>query len=169
MINLQCRIFTSEIDIIEWDWNKFQPHLFINNCYNSCTSVSIWVSPFPKKFKVSNTRAFSLTPWFYDVAVKLFHKIPSSHHNLLDHPPPPNTGIITPSYFPRLVGGTPWWRNTWMIPYWTLLNLTGPYWPLLGHIGPYWGLYCICWLTDWRTDILTYRAAFAAKNLKLKR
>ena len=62
MINLQCRIFTSEIDIIEWDWNKFQPHLFINNCYNSCTSVSIWVSPFPKKFKVSNTRAFSLTP-----------------------------------------------------------------------------------------------------------
>ena len=63
MINLQCRIFTSEIDIIEWDWNKFQPHLFINNCYNSCTSVSIWVSPFPKKFKVSNTRAFSLTPW----------------------------------------------------------------------------------------------------------
>ena len=64
MINLQCRIFTSEIDIIEWDWNKFQPHLFINNCYNSCTSVSIWVSPFPKKFKVSNTRAFSLTPWF---------------------------------------------------------------------------------------------------------
>ena len=63
MVNLQCRIFTSEIDIIEWDWNKFQPHLFINNCYNSCTSVSIWVSPFPKKFKVSNTRAFSLTPW----------------------------------------------------------------------------------------------------------
>ena len=62
MINLQCRIFTSEIDIIEWDWNKFQPHLFINNCYNSCTSVSIWVSPFPKKFKVSNTCAFSLTP-----------------------------------------------------------------------------------------------------------
>ena len=62
MVNLQYRIFTSEIDIIEWDWNKFQPHLFINNCYNSCTSVSIWVSPFPKKFKVSNTRAFSLTP-----------------------------------------------------------------------------------------------------------
>ena len=26
---------------------------------------------------------------FYDVAVKLFHKIPSSHHNLLDHPLPP--------------------------------------------------------------------------------
>ena len=68
MINLQCRIFTSEIDIIEWDWNKFQPHLFINNCYNSCTSVSIWVSPFPKKFKVSNTRAFSLTPWFISSA-----------------------------------------------------------------------------------------------------
>ena len=53
---------------------------------------------------------------FHDVAVKHCHKIPSSHHNLLDHPPPPNTGIITPSYFPRLVGGTPWWRNTWMIP-----------------------------------------------------
>ena len=53
---------------------------------------------------------------FHDIAVKHCHKIPSSHHNLLDHPPPPNTGIITPSYFPRLVGGTPWWRNTWMIP-----------------------------------------------------
>ena len=62
MVNLQYRIFTSEIDIIEWDWNKFQPHLFINNCYNSCKSVFIWVSPFPKKIKVSNTRAFSQLP-----------------------------------------------------------------------------------------------------------
>ena len=43
---------------------------------------------------------------FYHVAVKLFHKIPSSHHNLLDHPLPP-----------RPVGDTSWWRNTWMIPY----------------------------------------------------
>ena len=66
MVNLQCRIFTSEIDIIEWDWNKFKPHLFINNCYNSCISVSIWVRPFHKKFKVSNTRALSLTPCITD-------------------------------------------------------------------------------------------------------
>ena len=75
MSNLQCRIFTSEIDIIEWDWNKFQPHLFINNCYNSCTSVSIWVSPFPKKFKVSNTRAFSLTPWRRSITLHTFLKM----------------------------------------------------------------------------------------------
>ena len=76
MINLQCRIFTSEIDIIEWDWNKFQPHLFINNYYNSCTSVSIWVSPFPKKFKVSNTRAFSLTPWNYiSININILHAL----------------------------------------------------------------------------------------------
>ena len=33
MVNLQYRIFTSEIDKIEWDWNKskFKPHLFIIN------------------------------------------------------------------------------------------------------------------------------------------
>ena len=51
MVNLQYRIFTSEIDIIECDWNKFQPHLFINNWYNSCTSVSIWVNPIDKSFQ----------------------------------------------------------------------------------------------------------------------
>ena len=48
MTNVQYRIFTSEIDMIEWDWNKLKPHLLINNCYNSCTYVSIWVDPIDK-------------------------------------------------------------------------------------------------------------------------
>ena len=29
MVNLQYRIFTSEIDIIEWDWNRFDPDVII--------------------------------------------------------------------------------------------------------------------------------------------
>ena len=33
----------------------------------------------------------------------------TTHHCL-------NTGVITPSYFPRPVTGTSWLRNTWMIP-----------------------------------------------------
>ena len=55
MVNLQCRIFTSEIDIIEWDWNKFQPHLFTNNGYCQllmfCCHCLPCISPFYKNLR----------------------------------------------------------------------------------------------------------------------
>ena len=55
MINLQYKIFTSEIDIIEWDWNKFKPHLFTNNGYCQllmfCCHCLPCVSPFHKNLR----------------------------------------------------------------------------------------------------------------------
>ena len=68
MVNLQCRIFTSEIDIKEWDWNKFQPHLFTNNGYCQllmfCCHCLPCVSPFYKNLGPQIcTCAFSLSPW----------------------------------------------------------------------------------------------------------
>ena len=53
---------------------------------------------------------------FYDVSVKHCHKIPSSHHILLDHPPLSQHWRHHVSYFPRLVAGTSWWRHTCMFP-----------------------------------------------------
>ena len=45
-------------------------------------------------------------------------KLPACHHVIfcLTTHPCLNTGVITPSYFPRPVGGTSWLRNTWMFP-----------------------------------------------------
>ena len=55
MINLQYKIFTSEIDIIEWDWNKFKPHLFTNNVYCQvlmfCCHCLHCISPFHKNWR----------------------------------------------------------------------------------------------------------------------
>ena len=55
MINLQYRIFTSEIDIIEWDRNKFKSHLFTINGYCQllmfCCYCLSCVSPFHKNLK----------------------------------------------------------------------------------------------------------------------
>ena len=53
---------------------------------------------------------------FYDVSVKHCHKIPSSCHILLDHPPLSQHWHHHVSYFPRPVGSTSWWRNTCMFP-----------------------------------------------------
>ena len=53
---------------------------------------------------------------FYDVAVKHFHKIPSSNHILFDHPPLSQHWHHHVSYFPRPVGGTSWWRHTCTFP-----------------------------------------------------
>ena len=52
----------------------------------------------------------------YDVSVKHCHKIPSSCHILLDHPPLSQHWHHHVSYFPRPVGSTSWWRNTCMFP-----------------------------------------------------
>ena len=52
----------------------------------------------------------------YDVSVKHCHKIPSSCHILLDHPPLSQHWHHHVSYFPRLVAGTSWWRHTCMFP-----------------------------------------------------
>ena len=49
--------------------------------------------------------------------VKHCHKIPSSCHILLDHPPLSQHWHHQVSYFPRPVGGTSWWRHTCMFPY----------------------------------------------------
>ena len=55
MVNLQYRIFTSEIDIIEWDWNKFKPRLFTNNGYCQllmfCCHCPPCISPFHKNLR----------------------------------------------------------------------------------------------------------------------
>ena len=53
---------------------------------------------------------------FYDVSVKHCHKIPSSCHILLDHPPLSQHWHHHVSYFPRPVAGTSWWRHSWMFP-----------------------------------------------------
>ena len=61
MIILQYWIFTSEIDIIEWDWKKFKPYLFTNNGYCQllmlCCHCLPCVSPFHK-----NLRSHILVP-----------------------------------------------------------------------------------------------------------
>ena len=61
---------------------------------------------------------------FNDVSVKHCHKIPSSHHILLDHPPLSQHWRHHVSYFPRLVAGTSWWRHTCMFP------------NVCAHVGP---------------------------------
>ena len=69
MIILQYWIFTSEIDIIEWDWKKFKPYLFTNNGYCQllmlCCHCLPCVSPFHKNLRSHILVPSPYLPGFY--------------------------------------------------------------------------------------------------------
>ena len=84
MIILQYWIFTSEIDIIEWDWKKFKPYLFTNNGYCQllmlCCHCLPCVSPFHK-----NLRSHILVPSPYLPATSPLSSSWQHYHHHHDH------------------------------------------------------------------------------------